>query len=71
MKITFTPTDYISYLYGEASVKENYLIEEHLSDDWSALHEFRQIEKVKNELDDLLIGPSQNVCDEIMNFASA
>lgn len=71
MKKTFTPTDYISYLYGETSVKENYLIQEHLSDNWLALGEFRQMEKAKNELDKLLLQPSQKVCEAIINYASA
>lgn len=71
MKKTFTPTDYISYLYGEISVKESYLIQEHLSDNWLALGEFRQMEKAKNELDKLLLQPSEKVCEAIINFASA
>lgn len=71
MRKTFTPTDYISYLYGEASVKKSYLIEENLSNDWLALHEFRKMEQAKNELDVLLMKPSNRVCDEIMNFAAA
>ncbi len=71
MKKTFTPEDYISYLYGETSVKENYLINEQFSNNWLALDEFRQMEKAKNELDKLLLQPSHRVCSRILNFASA
>jgi hypothetical protein len=71
MKISFTPSDYMRYLYNEISTKERFQIEESLSNNWFALEEFKLYKKAKEELDLILFEPNSEICQNILSEARA
>ncbi len=59
----------LRYVYSETSEEENAKIEEELFNDFELSEAFSELEMTKNELEDTLESPSDDVVNRIIEFS--
>lgn len=59
----------LRYVYSETSEEENAKIEEELFNDFELSEAFCELEMTKNELEDTLESPSDDVVNRIIEFS--
>jgi hypothetical protein len=67
----FTPNDLIRYIYQEMSEGENELLVQALRVDDSLMHEYVKMLSTIEQLDHLILEPSENVVDTILWLAKS
>ena len=65
----FTPEDLLQYLYSETSPTQTAEIKAALETDWSLREKFEVITSAQKRLEALIMSPSQQTIDNILNYA--
>ncbi len=67
----FTPNDLLRYIYQEMSEDENEGLVQALHKDETLMQEYLELLSTMEQLDQLILEPSQNVVNSILNMAKS
>jgi len=71
MTKTFTHNDLIRYVYKETSANENLAIKRALAFDTALMDQYKELQKLKAQMDGSLKSPSEKTIKNILEYSKA